>query len=250
MSYKPPSMRANADDGWTTVQPKLTRGAFDSAPEAKKSSYVPPSKRGPNKPVEAATIDEAFPELSPPTVEKPAAKKSAWDSKRSAVDIVAAVKKPEPVPIDTPIVRTVEDVINMREGVPASTKIIWEFTKLTYESSDPKWVAARAQINQYVRQYGDEIHSPYRIRVVDISGQDDGEPDLPAFSPAFYQKMRELKERQQKRAALAQKMRNKPLFDSASESDTCVEAEEDEFADYESKSDDDSNEIEANDDEY
>ena len=247
MSYKYIKTQApeKKDDGWTTVSPKLTRADFTKNESPLTNKYKAPNNR--EKKAEQLTFDEAFPELSysktdkkPASTEKPVTK--------SLASIVKDSSAPKPVKkTNTPVVRSAEEAVNLREGVPETTQVKWEFSKHAFESQEPRWVAAREQVNIFVEKYGDIILSPYRVRVVDISDRDTDEP--PDYNNiALFRKLRLLREKHKLRNLEIKKSKNQRLFDSSSESDTPVENEGIDCEDDYSLSDNEEQQL--NDDEY
>jgi hypothetical protein len=245
MSYKYIKTQApeKKDDGWTTVAPKLTRADFTKNDVPVTNKYRAPNNR--EKKTDPLTFDEAFPELYSNSEKKLAY--TAKPATKSLASIVKDSSAPKSVKKDnTPVVRSAEEAVNLREGVPETTQVKWEFSKHAFESQEPRWVAARAQVNIFVEKYGDVILSPYRVRVVDISDKETIEaPDNNNIE--LFRKLRQLREKHRLRNLALKKMQNQRLFDSSSESEAPVENDDDYCDDYSVS--DDNEENQANDDE-
>jgi hypothetical protein len=250
---------ANADpDGWTTVQPKLTRSAFESKPDVpeKKAAYKPPAQRGPNKKPEANTFDEAFPELNAKgqTVKTPPSsvdvKKPAW----SLSDLLkSSENRAEKTTRQIPVVRTLNDVEKMRNSTPKTTKIVWELSKVAQTSQDPDWVAVRTKIYDYMRIYGDDIVRHDQMRVSEISDEEMEArcgPDLPSYPPGLWQKLKDLRDRQATLQKQREKEKERTLFGPCSDDELPETVEEESFEDYDSRSGEESNELEAHDEDF
>jgi len=254
---------ANADsDGWTTVQPKLTRSAFDSKPDvpAVQGKYKPPAQRSPDKKPEANTFDEAFPELSK-AKSQPLHNESLVAAKKPAASFAEMIKS-STAPVESsaagalqvPVVRTLDAVVKMRESTPKTTKIVWELSKLAQTSRDPDWVAVREKIFDYIRIYGDDIIRHDQMRVLEITDEEMEQrcgPDLPIYPPGLWQKLKDLRDRQAKLQKQREKDQDRALFGPSSGDEFSEPIEEEEaYEDYDSRSGGESTELEAHDDEY
>jgi hypothetical protein len=255
---------ANADaDGWTTVQPKLTRSSFESKADAPaaKAAYRPPAQRGPDKKMEANTFDEAFPELGPTKAQPSTPPTVSSESKKpnkSLADLLKCSQTTAPAdrpPQHVPVVRSLSDVVKMRESTPNTTKIVWELSKTAQTSQDPDWVAVRTKIYDYVRIYGDDIMRYNQMRVSEITDEEMAArcgPDLPSYPPGLWQKLKDLRDRQAKLQKQREKDQDRVLFgpSSGDEFSEPTEEEEEAYEDYDSRSGEESNELEAHDDDY
>jgi hypothetical protein len=262
MSYKPPMFRAN-EDGWTTVQPKLTRADFDSKPGVpeQKGKYKPPAQRGPEKKPEANTFDEAFPELGPSKAQPPSSPQTPppttnTETKKPLKSLADLFKPSQPTIKTTqnvPVARTLDDVVKMRESTPKTTKIVWELSKVAQTSQDPDWVAVRTKIYDYMRIYGDDIIRHDQMRVLEITDEEMEArcgPDLPSYPPGLWQKLKDLRDRQAKLQKQREKMNDRTLFGPSSDDELPEEIEEESFEDYDSRSGEESTELEAHDDDF
>jgi cobalamin biosynthesis protein CobT len=143
----------------------------------------------------------------------------------------------------------------MRESTPKTTKIFWELSKVAQTSQDPSWVAVRTTIHDYVRIYGDDIMCHDKMRVLEITDEEMEArcgPDLPVYPPGLWQKLKDIRDRHAIQNKLREKMNDRALFGPSSDDELSEDADasEENFEDYDSRSGDESTELEAHDEDY